>query len=43
MKLSRALKIAALPFIAYAALYLACDESAMVTGISLNVDGGRGI
>jgi len=29
--------------IAYAALYLASDESSMVTGISLNVDGGRGI
>jgi 3-oxoacyl-[acyl-carrier protein] reductase len=28
---------------AYAALYLASDESAMVTGISLDVDGGRGI
>lgn len=29
--------------IAYAALYLASDESAMVTGIALGVDGGRGI
>lgn len=29
--------------IAYAALYLASDESAMVTGASINVDGGRGI
>jgi len=29
--------------IASAALFLASDESAMVTGISLNVDGGRGI
>lgn len=29
--------------IAYAALYLASDESSMVTGIYLNVDGGRGI
>jgi len=29
--------------IAYAALYLASDEASMVTGISLNVDGGRGI
>jgi 3-oxoacyl-[acyl-carrier protein] reductase len=29
--------------IAYGALYLASDESAMVTGIELNVDGGRGI
>lgn len=28
---------------AYAALYLASDESSMVTGISLDVDGGRGI
>jgi len=28
---------------AYAALYLASDESAMVTGICINVDGGRGI
>jgi 3-oxoacyl-[acyl-carrier protein] reductase len=28
---------------AYGALYLASDESAMVTGISLNIDGGRGI
>ena len=29
--------------IANAALYLASDESAMVTGVALNVDGGRGI
>jgi 3-oxoacyl-[acyl-carrier protein] reductase len=29
--------------IAYAALYLASNESSMVTGDSLNVDGGRGI
>lgn len=29
--------------IAYAALYLASDESAMLTGSSINVDGGRGI
>ena len=29
--------------IAYAALYLASDESAMVTGIALDVDGGRAI
>ena len=29
--------------IAYAALYLASDESAMLTGTSINVDGGRGI
>ncbi len=28
---------------AYAALYLASDESSMVTGISINVDGGYGI
>jgi 3-oxoacyl-[acyl-carrier protein] reductase len=34
----------ALPIdIAYAALYLASDEAAMVTGIGLDVDGGRGI
>ena len=29
--------------IAYAALYLASGESSMLTGTSLNVDGGRGI
>ena len=29
--------------IAYAALYLACEESSMVTGVSLNVDGGYGV
>jgi len=29
--------------IAHAALYLASDESAMVTGASVDVDGGRGI
>lgn len=29
--------------IAYAALYLASDESSMLTGICINVDGGRGI
>jgi 3-oxoacyl-[acyl-carrier protein] reductase len=29
--------------IAYAALYLASDESAMVTGFALDVDGGRAI
>jgi len=29
--------------VAYAALYLASNESSMVTGTSLNVDGGRGV
>lgn len=29
--------------IAYAALYLASDEASLVTGIALDVDGGRGI
>jgi len=29
--------------IAYAALYLACDESSMLSGTCINVDGGRGI
>jgi 3-oxoacyl-[acyl-carrier protein] reductase len=29
--------------IAYAALYLASDEAALITGIGLDVDGGRGI
>jgi 3-oxoacyl-[acyl-carrier protein] reductase len=29
--------------VAYAALYLASDESAMLTGACINVDGGRGI
>ena len=28
---------------AYAALYLASDESSLVTGVGLDVDGGRGI
>ena len=29
--------------VAYAALYLACDESSMLTGTCIDVDGGRGI
>jgi 3-oxoacyl-[acyl-carrier protein] reductase len=29
--------------IAYAALYLASDESSLLTGSSIDVDGGRGI
>jgi len=29
--------------VAYAALYLASDESAMLTGTCINVDGGRGV
>jgi 3-oxoacyl-[acyl-carrier protein] reductase len=29
--------------VAYAALFLASDESAMLTGTCINVDGGRGI
>jgi 3-oxoacyl-[acyl-carrier protein] reductase len=29
--------------LAYAALYLASDDASMVTGIGLDVDGGRGI
>lgn len=29
--------------VAYAALYLASDEASLVTGVSLDVDGGRGI
>jgi 3-oxoacyl-[acyl-carrier protein] reductase len=29
--------------VAYAALYLASDESSMLTGSSIDVDGGRGI
>ena len=29
--------------IAYAALFLASDESSMTTGISLDVDGGRSL
>jgi 3-oxoacyl-[acyl-carrier protein] reductase len=29
--------------VAYAALYLASDEASLVTGASLDVDGGRGI
>ena len=29
--------------VAYAALYLASDESSMLTGTSIDVDGGRAI
>jgi NAD(P)-dependent dehydrogenase (short-subunit alcohol dehydrogenase family) len=29
--------------VAFAALYLASDESAFLTGAVINVDGGRGI
>ena len=29
--------------VAYAALYLASDESSMLTGSGIDVDGGRGI
>ena len=29
--------------IAYAALYLASDESSMLTGTSISVDGGGGV
>lgn len=29
--------------VAYAALFLASDEAALITGASLDVDGGRGI
>jgi NAD(P)-dependent dehydrogenase (short-subunit alcohol dehydrogenase family) len=29
--------------VAYAALYLASDESAFITGVSLEVDGGRAV
>ena len=36
-------RIAKAEEIAYAALYLASDESSMLTGTSINVDGGRGI
>jgi 3-oxoacyl-[acyl-carrier protein] reductase len=36
-------RVATAEDIAYAALYLASDESAMVTGACINVDGGRGI
>jgi len=36
-------RLAKVEDVAYAALYLASDEAAMVTGIGLDVDGGRGI
>lgn len=29
--------------VAYAALYLASDESKFITGLNMEVDGGRGI
>ena len=29
--------------VAYAALFLACEESKFVTGVSLNVDGGANV
>ena len=29
--------------VAYAAVYLASDESAMITGSCINIDGGRGL
>jgi 3-oxoacyl-[acyl-carrier protein] reductase len=36
-------RIATAEDIAYAAVYLASDEATMLTGICINVDGGRGI
>lgn len=36
-------RLARVEDVAFAALYLASEESSMVTGLSLNVDGGRGI
>ncbi|MFC2017592.1 SDR family oxidoreductase [Chloroflexota bacterium] len=36
-------RVAELKDIAYAALYLASDESSMLTGTNINVDGGLGI